>query len=330
MRDQDDNRLYKWKIDYATRGGDGTATCRDLDCLERHDQAGLRRIEKGCLRIARRVLMDAKGAQGEAGGHVEYRWHHARCMFHTFTRSRKNTRIIESPEDLEGFEKIDVEDQAMIRRLIHGEDIKGGFKPRVHVNKGKKGAGTAGASGTAGVGGAGGARTPEEGKKRTAGDAFDGERMTFAPSNRDLPEYRDIVIAKGYRVWTHCKVKPPPPPPGTPIGPVFGIKSPKPELGMIVEDERDGSVIIQFESAAHEKEREEKYTARKYRNNRAWIRYPRVFEGSKQRIPASWIVKNRAVPPMCSCKVQEWAHQCECSGISCGRGVQRKVWGVCQ
>eukprot|EP00971_Amphidinium_carterae_P228793 4538709-Amphidinium_carterae.1 len=34
--------------------------CQDLQCLERIQQMGVKTIEKGCLRIGRRVLMPGK------------------------------------------------------------------------------------------------------------------------------------------------------------------------------------------------------------------------------------------------------------------------------
>ncbi|CAE7524611.1 Herc4 [Symbiodinium sp. KB8] len=54
--DKDGNRLHKWKVDYAARAGGGRAMCRDSQCLERCEQAGVAVIEKGALRIGRRVL----------------------------------------------------------------------------------------------------------------------------------------------------------------------------------------------------------------------------------------------------------------------------------
>merc|ERR1719171_1376053 len=78
-RDAEGNLLHKWKVDYAARGGGGRAQCRDSDCLERHDQGGVRTIEKGCLRIGRRVLMEQD--QDGNGGTMHIMWHHARCIF---------------------------------------------------------------------------------------------------------------------------------------------------------------------------------------------------------------------------------------------------------
>merc|ERR1719271_1651833 len=120
MRDQNGNLLHKWKVDYAPRGGGGRAQCRDKDCLERADQGGVRTIEKGCLRIARRVLME-QDSDGN-GGTVHLMWHHARCIFNTFLRARKNTRTIESELDMEGFDELKHEDKEMLRRIIDGNE----------------------------------------------------------------------------------------------------------------------------------------------------------------------------------------------------------------
>lgn len=316
MQDQNGQRLYKWVINYATRGGGGVAQCRDKNCLERQEQAGMRRIEKGCLRIGRRVLMpdDKHGEDGE-GGKVMILWHHARCMFNTFLRARKSTRTIESPDDLEGFDKIDLEDQAQIRRFILGsEDVRGA---RTRTSEARKRAPGGGA-------GADEEKTPKNAKR---GAAFDPDKTPANKKNR--PAYRQVKAEKGERVWTYCRVRPPAPErPGADGGQTFAVKSAKPELGMIVESEKEGTVIIQFESKEHEEQRVELWGRR--RAVKAFLRYPRTFEGKKQRIPMNWIQWDRPPPLLCSCKVQSWAHQCDCSGIACGRGTQTKIWGCDQ
>ncbi|CAK0911273.1 unnamed protein product, partial [Prorocentrum cordatum] len=118
MEGPDGEKLLKWKVDYANRGGSGRAMCRDLDCLERHDQAGVRTIEKGALRIGRRVLMEKDSGTPQ----INIFWHHARCMFNTFLRSRKQTRVIQSEGDIEGFEALMPEDQDLLRRYISGNE----------------------------------------------------------------------------------------------------------------------------------------------------------------------------------------------------------------
>lgn len=306
MRDQNDEKLHKWKVDYAMRAGAGMALCRDLECLERHVQGGVRSIEKGELRIGRRVLME----RGEgADGHVVIMWYHARCIFNTFLRSRKTTRTIESVDDLEGFGEIRLEDQEMLRRVIAGnEDV------RTARNRSTSAHAT---------------KTPE--KRGAPGGDQAGYNME-TPTGKKLRQTRDdlMMLKKGDRVWTYCRIRPPPPQRPGEVMREFAVKSPKPELGIIVEEIKDDTVIVQFESEEHEKERIEKYLAPDKRTAkiRAWLRYPRVFEGKKQRLPLSWIQK-KPPPKLCGCTKQSWAHECEC-GISCTRGVSRKVWGVCQ
>jgi hypothetical protein len=97
---------------------------------------------------------------------------------------------------------------------------------------------------------------------------------------------------------------------------------------MVVEEEKDGNIIIQFEKAEDEKERLTMYADKKKARIRGWLRYPRTFEGKKQRIPITWIQLNRPPPKLCGCVKQEWAHSCEGSCITCGRGSSRKVWGI--
>mmetsp|Transcript_85277 Transcript_85277/g.275228 ORF Transcript_85277/g.275228 Transcript_85277/m.275228 type:complete len:562 (-) Transcript_85277:98-1783(-) len=310
MKDQNDQLLHKWKIDYAARAGGGRAMCKDTDCLERHEQGGVKFIEKGHLRIGRRVLMKGHGSDDE--GHIAVMYYHARCMFNVFLRSRKDTRVIKSAEDLEGFEHLDEEDQSMMRRfIVSNEDVrtwKGVSKP------GKRNL-----------------ETPEKGeggpRNSAGGDGgLLGESMS---AKRRRLETAKITVRKGDRIWTFCRVRPPPSADGR--APVeFAVKSPKPELGLIVEEEKDGHVIIQFEKAEDEKERLAMYAHPKKVKIKAWLRYPRTFEGKKQRIPISWIQFNRTPPKLCSCVKQEWSHGCECSGIACGRGSSKKIWGVGQ
>eukprot|EP00435_Cladocopium_sp_Y103_P043224 s2133_g12.t1 len=105
-------------------------------------------------------------------------------------------------------------------------------------------------------------------------------------------------------------------------------KSPKPELGMIIAEEEDGFITIQFESKEHETERLEMLRKGRYRKLSGWLRYPRVFEGHIQKVQPAWIQKNRPPPRLCSCKLQDWGHLCECSGITCSRGTTHKIWGA--
>merc|ERR1719350_2667513 len=150
---------------------------------------------------------------GESAGEVTIMWYHARCMFNTFLRSRKTTRVISSGEDLENFEKISYEDQQMIRRFIDGsEDVR---QARSRT--------AAGAGRNAGL-------TPE---KRSAGLNLDDGGG--AAKKRKVAEVRELK--KGDRVWTHCRVRPATAEPGAGgQGLVFAVKSPKPELAIVREE----------------------------------------------------------------------------------------------
>mmetsp|Transcript_33571 Transcript_33571/g.105144 ORF Transcript_33571/g.105144 Transcript_33571/m.105144 type:complete len:307 (-) Transcript_33571:76-996(-) len=306
MQDHQGNFLLKWKVDYATRGGGGVAMCRDLDCLDRHAQGGVRSIEKGELRIGRRVLMD----KDKDSGHVVLMWYHARCIFNTFLRSRKSTRVIESVEDLEGFHDIRQEDQDLLRRIIAGNEDVRAVRARTSGGRATK--------------------TPE---KRPAPEGGDPDGFPSAKKFRGKKDEEKRLLKKGDRVWTYCRVRPPAAPdrPGAEsVVREFAVKSPKPELGIIAEEVLDDQITVQFESAEHEQERIEKYLSsdKKLAKIRSWFMYPRVFEGKKQRLPLSW-VQSRPPPKLCGCAKQQWAHPCE-HFISCTRGRSTKVWGVCQ
>jgi len=288
MEDKDGNRIYKWKVDYASRGGGGRAMCRDKDCLERRDQAGVASIEKGALRIGRRI----QGVEGD----LIILWYHARCIFNSFTRARKSTRIIESTDDLEGFDDIRPEDQELLRKVIAGqEDLR-------TANFGSSDRG--------------------QGNKRGAEEPA----VTAAKRRREEEKVKKQVdLSKGSRVWTFVNVR------GTDRdGQLISKKSSKPELGMIVEEEKDGFFTMQFESKEHETERLEMQSKKRYRRLSAWLRYPRVFEGPPQKVAAGYIRRDRPPPKLCGCKLQEWAHGCPCTGITCTRGSTQKVWGVGQ
>lgn len=238
------------------------------------------------------------GRDGEEG-QLTMMWYHARCIFNTFTRARQSTRRIEHPDDIDGFESLAADDQALLRRIIEGaEDLR----------KTKFGSGVG---------------TPPP---KRPGDEFDMD----TPLAKRRRESTLPPLKVGDRVWIFSRVRPPVLPEGVPapIGD-FATKSKKPELAKVVAEPKDNSVIVQFESADHEQERLARYTQKRFKNVRGWLRYPRVFEGKKQQLPITWIQQNRLPPRLCSCMRQEWGHQ-GCSGISCGRGSSTKVWGVCQ
>jgi len=304
--DQNGTRLYKWKVDYALRAGAGMAMCRDLECLVRNEQDGVRSIEKGELRIGRRVLMDRGGDTSD--GSVVIMWYHARCIFNTFLRSRKSTRVIESVDDIEGFSEIRFDDQEMLRRIIAGsEDVR---SARGHN-----------------VGGYA-KKTPAKRPVPGGGDyPIPGIPTPTKKMRKDKEEFC-LSLKKGDRVWIFCRVRPPAPENPAQVAREFAVKSPKPELGIIIEEVNDDSIVVQFESEDHEKERIDKYLSqdKKLAKIKAWFRYPRVFEGKQQKLPVSWI-QVKPPPKLCGCIKQQWAHDCPC-GISCTRGSAKKVWGV--
>lgn len=304
MRDADGNMLHKWKVDYASRAGGGRAMCRNTECLERHEQAGVRAIEKGSLRIGRRVLMESEGA-------VMIMWYHARCIFHSFTKSRSSTRIIQAEADLEGFESIQPEDQKTLSGIIAGsEDLR---KAKFRSSEG-----------------ANAARATPQKRPAVGAPGFDpGDGGAAWKKDRKGPA--EQLLSVGDRVWIHCRVRPAATPDRPAAAPMdaAAIKSPKPELGIIREEPKDDSVIVQFESAEHERERIEKFNDKHFTRVRSWLKYPRVFEGKKQRLPTKWIQFKRAPPKLCGCSKQSWNHQCGC-GIVCSRGTTTKVFGVCQ
>jgi len=301
--DESGNLLHKWKADYAPRGGGGRAQCRDKDCLERFDQGGVTTIEKGCLRIGRRVLMEQDRDGGTAN--ISFMWHHARCIFNTFLRARKLTRVLESEFDIEGFSSLQHEDQETIRKLIAGIE-----KPsNARFNTGEN--------------------QPAQTPAKRANDSAPHLTMPSAEKKRKMdPNYAEVTT--GQRVWTffRCLPKDVPGAAALPPGAAgVAVKSEKPELAMIREEPTAGNIIIQFESDEHEKERIELYQSKRHKRIRGWLRFPRLFEGRKQRVPMSWLQLKRNPPALCGCKIQAWGHECPC-GIACGRGRTVQVWGV--
>lgn len=266
--------------------------CRDKDCLERRDQAGVAAIEKGALRIGHRIRTSHEGNTD-----VWILWYHARCIFNTFTRARKTTRIIQSSDDLEGFDELRPEDKELLRRIIAGseKDLRSAqFGTGVSEPRNKRGA----------------------------------EDPAFVVAKRRREEEKkqnQIELKKGNRCWTFPYVRA-----VNEKGEPKREISKKPELGMIVSEEENGYFRIQFESQEHETERLEMLNKKRYRKISGWLRYPRVFEGQIQKVEPTRIQKNRPPPKLCSCKLQDWGHLCECSGITCSRGSTSKIWGVGQ
>jgi len=235
------------------------------------------------------------------GGQISLMWYHARCIFNTFLRARKTTRTIESEIDIEGLDALTHDDQEMLRKIIDNNDSIRNVRFRSFEDNAN--------------------RTPQ---KRGIAEPV----MTDAKKRRIDKERR--ILKKGDRVWTHFRCLPRDTPSSAALPPGAGgaaMKSAKPELAMVFADPEDASIIVQFESTEHEKDRIELYKSKKGGRIRGWLRYPRIFEGRKQRVDLNWIQWKRHPPALCGCVKQEWKHACDC-GISCGKSSVVKVWGV--
>lgn len=227
------------------------------------------------------------------GGHGSYFWRHLHCI--TAKQAANVEEKVGGPEQVDGFEHLDCMQR---KELLHA------FKMAEADGK-------------------------PVGKRRRS-ERFDAKEDEKEPPTKrkaveETAPLTEVRLKKGERVWTHFRVKPKEP---MEHGGVDLAKSVKPELGMIREEEREGTLIIQFESKEDERERLERFHNPKLARVRAWSRFPRTFDGAKMKIPVKWVVMNRRPPRLCSCKEQAWNHACNC-GISCGRGVTTKVWGIC-
>lgn len=74
------------------------------------------KLNKGELRIAKITANFFHEGEG-----VMKQYHHPKCMFETFVRARSTTKIIEGPDDLEGFVELKDEDKDALKALIAGE-----------------------------------------------------------------------------------------------------------------------------------------------------------------------------------------------------------------
>jgi hypothetical protein len=85
----------------------GRALCKARKCREK--------IGQGELRIA-------KVHPSSFNDGMTSDWHHPSCLFESFKRVRKGTKIISSTDDIEGFDTLKADDQELIQRLIDGEE----------------------------------------------------------------------------------------------------------------------------------------------------------------------------------------------------------------
>jgi len=98
-----------YSIEYAKTG---RSACKNSKCKGK--------IEKDALRIGKKFPSSRFTDDGE-----QTDWYHWNCMFDALTRARKDTKKIESENDLQGFIGLADADQALIRKAIKN----GSFPP---------------------------------------------------------------------------------------------------------------------------------------------------------------------------------------------------------
>merc|ERR1719499_532406 len=126
-------------------------------------------------------------------------------MFNVFLRSRKTTRVIQTAEDLEGFERIEPEDQDMLRKFIISNEEVRGWKGGGPIRPGLAGNN---AQPPAARAGGGGIRGSNSGVPPPPPPAGFGESL--AAKRRRLNN-NQVLLRKGDRVWTFCRVRAPTP-----------------------------------------------------------------------------------------------------------------------
>nr|CAD7588748.1 unnamed protein product [Timema genevievae] len=88
---------------FAERAKSGRANCKK--CKQK--------LEAGKLRLA-------KAGYNPFGPGLMKMWHHVPCLFDVFSRQRKTTPKIESPDDIEGWSDLEEEDQDEILQFLPG------------------------------------------------------------------------------------------------------------------------------------------------------------------------------------------------------------------
>jgi len=101
-----------YKVEYSKTG---RAKCKDKDCKENIDQ--------GVLRIAK-CSIDTHFSDGD----IKTDWFHAPCWFNAQKRTRPGTKVVESTDDLEGFDGLKSGDKETIKDLIAGKKGAGAKK----------------------------------------------------------------------------------------------------------------------------------------------------------------------------------------------------------
>jgi len=99
----------KYTVEYATSN---RSKCKDSKCKEG--------IESGSLRIGK-ITKNTFSSDEDA---LKTEWYHYQCIFSALKRARKDTKKIESEDDLEGFSKVKSADQQKIKDLIAGGDAE--------------------------------------------------------------------------------------------------------------------------------------------------------------------------------------------------------------
>ena len=89
-------------VEYAAQGRAKCKTCKQ-------------QIEKNSKRIGKLV----SNPFSEDGGMMK-QWYHVRCIFESLSRARATTKKIDSTDDLDGFEKLNDDDQKEIKGLVKG------------------------------------------------------------------------------------------------------------------------------------------------------------------------------------------------------------------
>lgn len=96
-------------VEYAAQGRAKCKTCKQ-------------QIEKNSKRIGKLI----SNPFSEDGG-IMKQWYHVRCIFESLSRARATTKKIDSTDDLDGFDKLNDDDQKEVKGLIKGLLFPVGF-----------------------------------------------------------------------------------------------------------------------------------------------------------------------------------------------------------
>ena len=93
----------KFQAEYASTGRSSCKKCKQ-------------KIEKGELRLCKLSANIFHEGEGEMK-----QCYHPKCLFDTFIRARSTTKIIEEPDDMDGFLDLKQEDKDVLNKLIKGK-----------------------------------------------------------------------------------------------------------------------------------------------------------------------------------------------------------------